>query len=140
MNTHYLTLGQAAKQVACSKATVSKALKVGGLSGDRQADGSFRIDPAELMRWDSERSARGIGASTRTPPATGVNSDGDPRIEVARLQERLAAAEAERERDRGTIEDLRERLDASEAERRADKERFLPAPRPAGGWFRRLLG
>lgn len=44
------TLGQAAKAVGKSKATLSKAIKSGKMSAVRQDDGSFSIDPSELHR------------------------------------------------------------------------------------------
>ena len=150
MNAHHLTLGQAAKQVACSKATVSKALKSGDLSGNRQADGSFRIEPSELIRWDGERSVRNAGSRSQTPvsPPENGRASLDLHVEIARLQERLAAAEADRDRERAerardseTIEDLRSRLDASETERQADKERLLSGPSSTRrGWLRQLFG
>lgn len=45
-----LTLGQAAKEAGVSKPTLSRAIKSGKLSAEKQADGSFSIDPAELFR------------------------------------------------------------------------------------------
>jgi excisionase family DNA binding protein len=46
----YLTLGQAAKQLGIGKATLSRYLKNGKLSAQKQPDGSYRIDAAELDR------------------------------------------------------------------------------------------
>jgi excisionase family DNA binding protein len=46
-----ITLGNAAKQLGLSKPTISKAISRGHLSATRRDDGSFAIDPAELMRW-----------------------------------------------------------------------------------------
>jgi excisionase family DNA binding protein len=45
-----VTLGQAAKQLGIGKATLSRYLKQGKLSGHKQADGSYRIDVSELDR------------------------------------------------------------------------------------------
>ena len=44
-----LTMGQAAKQVNCSKATLSRAIKEGRLSAEKREDGSYAIDPSELQ-------------------------------------------------------------------------------------------
>jgi len=66
MNSPNLTLGQASQQVGCSKATLSKALKNGAISGTKRGDGSFSIEPAELMRWNGERSQRGQRFRTKT--------------------------------------------------------------------------
>jgi excisionase family DNA binding protein len=46
----YLTLGQAAKQSGIGKATLSRYIKQGKISGKKQEDGSYRIDAAELDR------------------------------------------------------------------------------------------
>ncbi|WP_156647866.1 helix-turn-helix domain-containing protein [Methylobacterium sp. Leaf87] len=46
-----VTLGSAAKQLGISKPTISKAISKGQLSAARRDDGSFAIDPSELVRW-----------------------------------------------------------------------------------------
>jgi hypothetical protein len=46
-----ITLGNAAKQLGISKPALSKAISRGHLSAQKREDGSFSIDPAELMRW-----------------------------------------------------------------------------------------
>ena len=46
----HVTLGQAAKQLGIGKATLSRYLKQGKLSGQKQEDGSYRIDVSELDR------------------------------------------------------------------------------------------
>ena len=46
----HVTLGQAAKQLGIGKATLSRYLKQGELSGQKQEDGSYRIDVSELDR------------------------------------------------------------------------------------------
>lgn len=45
-----LSLGQAAKLAKRGKTTLARAIKAGRLVADRRADGSYRIDPAELAR------------------------------------------------------------------------------------------
>jgi hypothetical protein len=47
---HWFTLGQAAKAVGRSKAALSRAVKNGTLSAEKQPDGSFRIAASELFR------------------------------------------------------------------------------------------
>jgi excisionase family DNA binding protein len=46
----YLTLGQAAKHSGIGKATLSRYIKQGKLSAQKQEDGSYRIDASELDR------------------------------------------------------------------------------------------
>jgi excisionase family DNA binding protein len=45
-----VTLGQAAKQLGIGKATLSRYIKQGKLSAQKQEDGSYRIDVSELDR------------------------------------------------------------------------------------------
>jgi excisionase family DNA binding protein len=45
-----LSLGQAAKLANLGKTTLTRAIKSGRLSAERQVDGSYRIDLAELSR------------------------------------------------------------------------------------------
>ena len=44
------TLGEAAKTTGMSKAAISRAIKIGTISAEKQENGSFKIDPAELHR------------------------------------------------------------------------------------------
>jgi len=108
------TLGQAAKATGTSKPTLSRAIKSGRLSAQKQPDGSFVIDPAELHR-------------VYPPAATTGNDNGNaeqsetPNNPKA-LQEQLETLREERDRERrqlqATIDDLRHRLDEEAAERR----------------------
>ena len=148
MNTPLLTLGQAVKHVKCSKATISKALNKGALSGVRQADGSWRIEPSELMRWDSERSTRGQKIETRTLLETPTEPPVNP-SENSALQARLEVTEGRLADAQATIDDLRARLDAEQEERRVLVQRLLPAPVPVAaapkrrgfrGWFAGVNG
>ena len=99
----YFTLGDAAKQAGISKPTLSKAIKNGRLSAEKQSNGSYRIQPTELFRI--------------FPSADRLAS-----YQIAELQERLALLTAERERERhqlmDQIMDLRRRLDSEAEERR----------------------
>jgi excisionase family DNA binding protein len=45
-----LTLGQAARQAGISKSYLSRLIKSGKISAERQGNGEFRIDPSELSR------------------------------------------------------------------------------------------
>ena len=46
----YLTLGEAEKEVGVTKSTISRAIKDGRLSANRNEHGHYQIDPAELFR------------------------------------------------------------------------------------------
>ena len=44
-----LTLGQAARQAGISKSYLSRLIKSGKISGERQENGELRIDPSEQV-------------------------------------------------------------------------------------------
>ena len=50
-----LTLGQAARQAGISKSYLSRLIKSGKVSAERQSNGEFRIDPSELDRLERNR-------------------------------------------------------------------------------------
>jgi hypothetical protein len=118
----YFTLGEAARAAAVSKPTLSKAVKEGRLSAEKQPDGSYRIQPAELFRvYPPETTRNRLEAAgfdgAETPSANPLISQ-----EAARLREQLAILGSERERERdqltSQIIDLRRRLDEEASERR----------------------
>ena len=49
-NVQTFTLGQAAKATGKSKPTISKAIKEGRLTGRKQPNGEYEIEPSELFR------------------------------------------------------------------------------------------
>jgi hypothetical protein len=105
------TLGQAAKAVGKSKATILRAIKSGKLSADRNPDRTFAIDPAELAR-----------AFPPTDPRAGQMQQSD-----------TAGLQRENQLLREVVDDLRRRLDQSEEERRR-LTLMLTDQRP---WWRR---
>jgi len=63
-----LTLGQAARQAGISKSYLSRLIKSGKISGERQENGELRIDPSELDRLAQNRTQgrdQGNSASER---------------------------------------------------------------------------
>jgi hypothetical protein len=115
------TLKQAADATGKSKSTIFRAIKNHTISGTRDHNGEWQIDPAELHRvFDPVPSdAPHEAAMTRceTP-----NEMMMLQREVEVRDEQLAKERAERERERSvlreTITDLRERLDREGTERR----------------------
>lgn len=82
----YLTLGEAARQVTVTKSTLHRAINDGRLSANRDEQGHYQIDPAELFRvfepvdrnvpsTDSEQSRDG----QRDETEQGVERLGTPR-------------------------------------------------------------
>ena len=145
-----VTLGSAAKQLGIAKPTLSKAISKGQLSAARRDDGSFAIDPSELVRWwdgvkhrfqpqpvvelhpathsNNSETADGNGVADRQPEHPG-NGDN----EVAR---RLAALEAEVRGLRELVTEVKASRDDAKAtadQWRVQAERLtmvLPAPLP----------
>lgn len=122
-----LTLGDAAKRSGMSKATISKALKSGRLSGEKHpvANGryEFRIDLSELDRvFPHKQNDEHKIEQTETQR----NS-----TETAVLEAKLYAAER-------LIEELREDRD----QWRQATNRLLSAPKAnaSKGWISRLFG
>lgn len=107
-----LTLRQAADLCGRSRSTIHRALKSGKLSGGRDDDGSWSIDPSELARvfpWDTTGQAQ---RDTEGHPDTGQKSPSNEETAVLRMK--VAMLEQQLEREQGTVEDLRRRLDKAE--------------------------
>ena len=66
------TLGEAAKATGKSKATISKAIKSGRISAQKDKIGTFHIDPSELHRVYPPTVS---SEHKETPEATPENTD-----------------------------------------------------------------
>jgi excisionase family DNA binding protein len=115
------TLGEAAKATGKSKMTIQRAIKSGRMSASRRDDDTYDIDPSELHRV--------FPSVTTAEPDTGNKGRDDIsddmavlRLELKVRDEKIAALQAEREREReqltDQIDDLRRRLDTEGEERR----------------------
>lgn len=125
------TLGQAAKEAGCSKATISRAIKNGKLSADRREDKTYAINPSELKRWIDSNGHRNskmkrIATHDATPETPLENSALQSETEGLRAQVELLKSERD---------DLRQRLDA-ESEERRKLTAMLTDQRPKGFWAR----
>jgi uncharacterized protein YhaN len=117
------SLSQAAKATGRSKATIHRAIQSHRISAEREEDGSWRIDPAELHR---------VFPPVSTEPVQNVelrqSETGDG---TAELRHRIAELQQERERERAdkdaVIADLRRRLDEERSERRQTADRLAAA-------------
>ena len=118
------TLGQAAIAVGKSKATISKAIKSGKISADKQANGSYKIEPSELHRVYPPTLSTVDPERSETPNSTIVNLR-----ETIELEYELKAA-------RQRITDLEEDRD----QWRQQANRLLTHSEQAKrGWFKRLF-
>ena len=118
------SLGQAAKEVGLDKSTISRAIKRGKLSAQRQENGGYEIDPAELFRVFPPASQKPhvIGPPLDIPTET--------LVENRELRSKLEAAELRLRDKDDEIRDLRRRLDAESEERRKLTLMLLAQPQP----------
>ena len=93
------TLGEAAKAVGKSKATLSKAVKQGKISASKNDDGSFSIDPSELHRVYPALQSTASTEQNETPNLTSVNTQEiiELRVKLEAAQQRISDLEEDRE-------------------------------------------
>lgn len=134
-NATFLTAGQAAKQTGVSKPTISRAIAEGRLSASRREDGSWGIDPAELMRWKESYGHRHTQSNqSATPSATPETIP--LQVENARVTAELAGVKA-------LLDAERQRAETAERDRDRWHSAFLALPKPqaqrAGlfGWIKK---
>lgn len=97
------TLGTAAKATGKSKATISKAIKNGRISAQKDETGAFRIQPSELHRV--------YPPITKTEHNETPDQQGDKEALIRELQARIEMA-TERLQDKDSvIADLKEDRD-----------------------------
>jgi excisionase family DNA binding protein len=164
-----ITLGNAAKQLGLSKPTISKAISRGHLSATRRDDGSFAIDPSELMRWwegakhrfhnqpvsHLQPSTPSTGSGTTNSNGVDESKDGNTAdgngnpvlVQIARLEAELAGVRELLRVHRDQIEDLRSERDkllgqVDSAHRLLTHHQTKPEPVPAPrrSWWKRLAG
>tara|TARA_R110000737_G_scaffold350213_1_gene388562 strand:- start:1676 stop:2110 length:435 start_codon:yes stop_codon:yes gene_type:complete len=136
---------KAAKLVGKTTPTITNALKIGKLSGEKRNGVGWEIDTSELFRvWPPVNHTSGFTPKelqNETP-----KNDSTLQVELKVTQQRLDDAQQ-------TIDDLRTRLDAEAAERRTltaqltDRREHGTAAVPVealsasrSGWWDRLLG
>lgn len=120
------TLGEASKECGFSKSTLSRAIKKGKITAERQEDGSFQIDAGELQRWIDNNPHRN-SAITRASKQVATHEtplkNGELQAELDVLRNQIEVSSLEREREREQllehIQTLRDR--AERAERKEDQ-------------------
>ena len=105
----YFTLQGAADATGKAKTTIQRAIKAGKLSANRNENGSYAIDAAELSRVYV---LRDTGSDTVVMEHQAIAYD----AETLRAQVELLQIQVEMMRE--TTQDLRVRLDSAEQERR----------------------
>lgn len=116
-----LTLGQAAKQVGVSKATLSKALKSGRLSYISKSTAGYEIDPAELFRVFPPKPSERVSSERQETPSETVSAD-TYRKEIELLRQQLDDTRA----DRDAWRDQAQRLALAPPEPPATRRGFWP--------------
>ena len=149
-NTTYLTLGEAAKQVGKSKATLSTAIKKGKLSYVSKDSAGYQIDPAELFRVYPRQTPNGDDKPQTEQSATPQSNTAKPiqnsalEIEVKMLREKIDDLNTERDRERSQLSDQIEELRAQAERQSADHRQALAAltdqREPPKGFLKRLFG
>lgn len=132
------TLGQAARATGKGKSTIQRAILQGKLSADRNDDGSYSIDPAELSRLfplvhlDSHETVKTERSETPT----------DDTLQIAVLEERVRNLE-ERLRDAETVRDRlmeqNERLTMLLTAPQPEPQQPVTQDQPRS-WWQRLIG
>jgi DNA-binding MurR/RpiR family transcriptional regulator len=128
------TAGQAAKAAGVSKATITRSLQSGKISGVKDNNGSWSIDPAELHRVFPPVAHEPPETEPLKRTATPKKPDETEVLERENHMLREALAEARQDRDRW--HQIAERLSIAP-----------PAPEPAtsllkpvGSFWSRLIG
>jgi len=141
----YLTLGEAARQVTVTKSTLHRAINDGRLSANRDDQGHYQIDPAELFRVfepvtrntpsnDSEQDrnpARDDTVPSMEHSGTPRNSVADDSVrwyqqQIEELQEEKAELRKDNEEKGERLSELRQAMAAlpSPESVEAEKERL----------------
>jgi hypothetical protein len=105
VNSMILTLGQAAKAANVSKSTISRAIKEGRLSSNRNDSGEYEIDPAELFR------VYPVKNQNREQPILETVGNGVALGELEQLRERLRDKDSYLDSLQNQIEDLKKDRD-----------------------------
>ena len=121
------TLGEAAKATGKSKATISKAIKSGRISAQKDESGVFHIDPSELHR------VYPLNVSNETP--TKAEEPDDRLATIRELTARLEAVNDRLQDKESVIADLKEDRDKWRQQATA----LLSAPPQRISFWQRIL-
>jgi hypothetical protein len=128
-----LTLGQAAQHAHISKSYLSKLIRTGKITAERQPNGEFRIDPSELDRIPAIRS------QGRTENTMRERSDTQEKTAWERERNLFMMLLQDREHQ---IQDLRQERDAWQQQAERAQQTLLltagahPKEPPAKRWGR----
>lgn len=128
------TLAEASKATGTNKTTILRAIKSGKVSGTKNAQGEWLIEPAELHRvypLAEERSGRSDAGTTATQRDAAPNA--------AALEAEISGLKSMADLLRAQLDDTRQDRDHWRDQAQA-VTRQLADLRPRGGLFARLFG
>lgn len=141
------TAGQAAKATGKATSTITRALKTGVISGEKQLNGGWLIDPAELHREFPPVAPQGLQDSPKLGHATPIFDSRNSGLErlVDSLQEQIRDLRADRDE---RISDLQQERDKWQEEAQAmrlllghgQKSAHTGQKKPPRGFWARLTG
>lgn len=121
-----LSLAQAATLVGKSKSTLTRAIKSGRMSAVRRTDGTFGLDPAEVLRVFPHNTVRN-GALEVSAVASDAMMHHAQQSEINALRDDLSKAEQRAAVAEALAEERSKSLEAAERNL-ADLRRMLPSP------------
>jgi len=105
-----MTMGQAAKQAGVSKTTLSRAIKSGKISANKNDNGGWDIDPSELFRVYPVTAATGSGNSAvkrNATPSPAPDETPETAVSMARLEAEVGGLKAQMELMREQLDDMK---------------------------------
>ena len=133
-----LTMGQAAKEAGVSKATLSRAIKSGKISANKNDNGGWDIDPAELFRVYPVTAATGSGNGAmkrNATPAPAPDETPETAVSMARLETEVHGLKAQMELMREQLDDMKIQREKWQDQAQS-AQRLLTDMRPERrGWF-----
>lgn len=128
------TLNKAAKLSGRAKSTISKAIKDGRMSADKDDNGGYQIDASELNRvfpFPVESQIQGPPSNPQGHQTNTLNDADLLSLKVTMLEAQLSTAHE-------TVGDLRKRLDRADERLTALTSQGV-SPKASKGWLDRLL-
>jgi hypothetical protein len=129
------TLNKAAKVSGRAKSTISKAIKDGRISAEKNSNGGYAIDASELHRVFPFPVESQIPVPTPNTLEDQANTPNDTDL----LSLKVTMLEAALETAHETVTDLRKRLDKADDRLTALTSQQV-RPQETKGWLDRLLG
>ncbi len=118
-----LSAKQAAKETGKSVPTITRAIKSGKISAEKNANGGYEIDPAELFRVFPAKTRGGGNVTPSVLPFETPNVTSALEVEIKFLREKVTVREEQLREKAEMIENLSNKLD--KAQGTIDKQTLL---------------